>query len=317
MNSDQHFILGIVCFLIAITICNAVYDKTINQTKFLYRKDADWDRFKTTLPNSNLEYAFMGDSHMLADIDTTSVNNVYNFGTPLEDYSETYYKLNKVYDVDNISINYLVLQLDEYAFANKIRTKALRFRDYKYYNDYVDIVNMSNLTGIPYESLVVYINFNIIAPHNGLSGQIINNYFRPKPVLNGYSNRTGNFSIANNKTKLAKDKVAQFFNESPLVFNDVSFDYFNKIISLANEHNTTIVLLSMPVTDMYYIELETYNFSRQEFYTKVLSQIGNYTLIDNYDIYLDKPEYFDDVDHLNYIGSRLYTGVVLDAIRYT
>ncbi|MFP4118559.1 MAG: hypothetical protein ACLFTH_00730 [Candidatus Woesearchaeota archaeon] len=85
-----------------------------------------------------------------------------------------------------------------------------------------------------------------------------------------------------------------------------------KTLAIAEEQNSTIVLISHPVSRFYDDQIQDFDFDREQFkhelFEAVEEEIGDeYIYLDYYDIYFDKPRYFRDSDHLTSAASKIFT----------
>jgi hypothetical protein len=86
-------------------------------------------------------------------------------------------------------------------------------------------------------------------------------------------------------------------------------DYFGRTLALAHKHNVTVYLVKYPVAPEYYTHLKEHGIV-EPYYEQILAvaaEQGNYTLLDYSDLFYGSPQYFNDIDHLNYNGSIAFT----------
>ena len=307
----------LVVFLIIIILLNQCYILKIEKNKRIYRVEAEWQEYKKMLPNSTLDYAFFGDSHIVDALNPIYINNSFNFGSAGEDYIETYYKIRKIIEKDRIRINNFILQIDRHTLSNKLRTNNRLFMNLMYYSQFIPLNQIAELKEKDRFSLLLEINL----PIAGKGIEIIDFFKSPPdltPITLGWNNRTEDFSLGE-KENYTLTRIRDHFIDNDLVLdsiNEKSLEYFCKILEIAKENNIKIILIKYPVSKEYDKGLKKNNISIENYYNELFNKINNvtlnYILLDYYDDFFEHLEYFSDPDHLNFVGSEILSKKVAE-----
>jgi hypothetical protein len=92
--------------------------------------------------------------------------------------------------------------------------------------------------------------------------------------------------------------------------NEVSEEYYMKILVLAKKYNITIILVKFPHSIEYQEAIEVHGLDTEEYYDALFERInrttdGKYHVLDYYSLFFGKPQYLKDPDHVNYKGSEI------------
>jgi hypothetical protein len=294
-------------FLLILFLLNLFYIKVIGEKKLILKEDAEWQMYKNKLPNANLEYAILGDSHARNGANPLFINNSFNFAVGYEDYTETYYKIKKIMEKDRIKVKNFILELDTHTFSDKMRTNMSLFSQLDYYSKFVSISKISRLTGKSRLSLFIQLKIPVI----GKGKEMLFYFIFPNipTIFNlGWTNYTESF-LDIDRTASAVNKYKEHFSTKPVLIENRSFNYFKEILKIANENNVGIIIVEYPLSYEYDVELKKHNISREIFYDNIFKEINkinpNYLLLEYYDLFFEHPEYFADSDHLNAIGAEV------------
>ena len=294
-------------FILIVLVLNIFYINTVEKNKLIFRRELGWQNYKKTIPNKTLNYAFFGDSHTEYELNPKYINNSFNFATGGEDYIETYYKIKKLLEQDDVKINNFILEIDIHTFSDKIRTKERLFVDLGYYSKFVDLKTISDLTDRNLLSIRIQSNIRVI----GKGGEIISYFIVPPDLTiieNGWVNYTGDFPKEKRKQLVEKIYNTQFSEEKNLL-EETSLNHFLKILNLAKENNINIIFINLPISYDYYLEIQKNNISRELYYERLFLEINKtkipYSTLEYYELFFENPEYFGDPDHLNYVGSKI------------
>lgn len=313
--------LFILIFICIIFILNSIYINAIGKNKLQIRKKLEWQEHKKTLDNATLDYAFWGDSHTTSGLNPEYIKNSFNFGNPGENYVETYFKIKSLIEKDNIKVKSFILELDTHTFSkilliagNGSLFNQLNYKDFMSSKDFASLSEKSRLT-ILFEEEIKEIE--IIG-----AGTEIINYLIGKQNLKvsklGWQKNTKDFSENKDSTLTAK-KYSRHFEKDPILIEDKIFDYFQKILEIANENQIKIVFIKYPVSNEYDNELKRNNLPRDDYYKELFARIDetttDYVVLDYYDLFFEHSEYLNDSDHLNYIGSEILSRKVADDLK--
>lgn len=306
-------ILFISLFVIIVFVLNSLYINHIEKDKIIVRKELEWQEYKKNLSDSSLDYAFFGDSHTVNGLNPEYIDNSFNFASSGEDYIETYYKIRKIIEKDNIKIKNFILEIDTHTFSSSIRTSQRLFEQL----DYKNYMSLKDLSYLKQRSQLALL-FDSEIKINGKGAEIINHIFsKPNPTFLrlGWTKNTGDFSKSN-KSETALTTYNSYFKNEPILIEKKSFDYFYNILKLAKANDIGIIFIKYPMSYEYNVELERHNLSKENYYQDLFINIDegliDYVVLDYYDLFFEHPEYFSNSDHLNYIGSEILSRKVAE-----
>jgi len=287
-------------FMSIALILNLAYLKFIEPQRLIQKRDAIYRQFLQNSANRELDLAFFGDSHPDGDVDTSYIKNSFLFAQGGQSYVETYYELKKVLN-DKVKIKNIVLQLDLHTFSAIPRSEDKLFRELYYYSQFIGIKDIAKLRK---ESLLsIFFQENIM--FLGKGNELITNAL----IHLGLIPPTGS---PKELSKNAKTAYAAHFGLNPTIeISEQTFDYFLNTLRLAKENGINIIFVKYPLSKQYELETEKYNLDKEGYYDKVFAEIdkviGEHAVFDGYGIYFDNPEYFWDSEHLNALGSEVFS----------
>ena len=321
MRKDKHkFIkksgLFALIFICIIFILNSIYINTIEKNKLEIRKKLEWQEHKKTLSDTTLDCAFWGDSHTMSGLNPEYIKNSFNFGNDGENYIETYFKIKNLIEKENIKVKSFILEIDTHTFSNTLLTDNRLFNQLDY-KDYMSLEDFASLTEKNHLTILLESEIKII----GAGTEIINYFIKgpnSKILKSGWQKNTKDFSENKDSTLTAK-KYSRHFEKDPILIENNIFNYFQKTLEIANENQIKIVFIKYPVSYEYDNELKKHDLPRDDYYKDLFARIDetttNYTVLDYYDLFFKHPEYLNDSDHLNYIGSEILSRKVANDLK--
>jgi hypothetical protein len=291
------FVLILFALLFLVNYC---YTKILLSKTILERTEND---FLSNL--NNIEILTLGDSHPQNGFSPEIVQNSFNFSSGGENYIHTYYKF-KYYIKDFNKLNTIILPFDMHSFS---QYNVDRFINEWYWRKYIDIREWTELVGDgSYFKKTITSWFPVI----GNGGDFLNHILN-KPILaemyRGQVIEHGNYVFNDTKIKDAKDRVYFMLRDNNLSI-EVLWVFFDKIIQLANEKGYRVLLVKYPVSEEYYNEARAYFPELEKNNKRMISVVEknkNLKILDYQTLFLDKPQYFYNIDHLNIEGSRELT----------
>lgn len=290
--------------LLLVIFLNHLYIKLVPRLGAIYS-----DYIKNP-ENRNIDFAFFGDSHIQHALNPAIIPFSFNFGNSGDDYTETYFKLKKILEKDNVQINNAVLEIDMHTFSGKMRNDKNRFLDLSFYSDYVPLRTLANITGESIISLWLKDMFPFLTVRDQFVSNLLGQ--SQKKVYLGWVNSTADFS-SEDMGKVSYFRYKSHFDDAnPIMIEDTSFNYFLKLLRLGKQKNINLIFIKLPVSREYYNVIKNKNIDIEDYYNCVFrainSTIGdNYEVLDYHDLFFSHPEYFSDPDHLNYKGSKILT----------
>jgi len=308
MKSNLKRGIQFMAILIAvILLTNMLYIKLVYEKKRVYRAQETYQEYLQRLDTKVIDFAVFGDSHALNGINPEYVPGAYNYGEDGQNYFNTYYKfVNVLFANDKIKIRNIVIELDMHTFSSNWKNREfLTMDNLPYYAQFVPNRELSRIYNMSPISIWLYANFPMIG--NGAEFKMTVSKNISNISLEGWLRKSKNFS-SQNKSKIAREKFDGHFKDAELI-NPTSMNYFRKILSITEENNIHVIFVKYPVSKTYSNLFKEDNISRDEYYDQVFGyidqELNDYTVFDYNDLFFNHSDYFDDPDHLNYIGAEV------------
>jgi len=259
--------------------------------------------------DDTLKYLAMGNSHNC--INTHILENCFNYGSPSENYIQSYYKLKHILEETGKKPEYLLLQSDVSSYGSKISDR------YEYNSYWIKYIDYMELARVKQDRDILFKwaegkFFSYAGNYKDIQLSIVYSIKMPKLEMhNGYRPHRDFKNFANdlNKQKSAWNK-AQLINTADVYFDPAIKYYLKKILDICQEHNVKVVLIRYPLTREFSEEERKIVPADKLFaeIDKIAAGCSTYWgTLDYHDLYFDHPEYFFDPDHLNVKGSDLFT----------
>jgi len=324
MRQDKiKFLKKGVVFVVALTVIilllNLLYINLVQHNLISYRKELLYTEDLNTFKNKEIEFAFFGSSHLSFAINPSYINNSYNFGINHGNYIETYYKLRKIVEQDNLKVDTIVLELDLHTFSERFNEPQDRFSNLEVANEMVSLRKISELREESFGSIILKRYFPFLGDGISLTESLIK-----KPKLTtlyfGWERHATDFSKEENRTKVAYASYNDQFNKNEPRISGTSFVYFLKLIQYAKDNDINVIFIKYPVTKEYDEVIRNENITKEDYYTKIFTYVDDklgeeYAVLDYYDLFFNDTKYFNDDDHLNYIGAEVFSKKVSDDLR--
>jgi len=306
IRNIKKSILFILIIVIIILLLNLVYLKEVLPKKLDYRK---YLLFTKSFDNDSQKYIFFGDSHTRAGINPEFIPLSYNMGYGGSSHINSYYQLNKSLFYKS-KVKIIILELDLHIFTegrNKLQTRSSSLLiDSKY----MPFKKLKEVYGL--STIQLWLSLNIPVIGNGEEFRMLRSTALSKINKGGWKKREGNLTSLSEEKKslISKYKYPAHFKDKKIIGNE-SFEHLVKIINLANQNNITVIFLKYPISNYYDLHvINANNISKEEFYTNLsfmLNKTFNQTFItlDYYNLFDNNQDYFNDLDHLNYIGAEI------------
>lgn len=259
--------------------------------------------------DDTLKFLALGNSHNC--INTHILDKSFNYGSPSENYIQSYYKLKHILENTGKKPEYLLLQSDLSSYGEKISNRYEYNSYWIKYIDYMELAEVKDDRGI----LTKWIEGKFFSYAGNYKDIQLSIVYRVKmknlEMYNGYRPHRDykNFADETNKRKTAWNK-AQLILSGDVYFDNAIKHYFDKMMQLCQEHNVKVVLIRYPLTKEF-DEEEKKIVPADKLYNEVESLASRYNIyqgtFDYHNLYFDNPEYFFDPDHLNIQGSDLLT----------
>lgn len=303
---------------ITLVLTYAVYF-LLNAFQLKYYKTSLKTRWALELKDRHVDYVFLGSSRMANmiasnDFDSTLHTASVNLATPGSSYGESYVLLQQ-YLAHGNTAKTLVLSLDLFKsrhrdFKGEASTPLIfKHFDFFPYEEAPEIKTVYNSYTSPWHmSVWKYLPFSRCAEFNTYFkvDSMLQFIIDGKPQQATFNTRTGEQLIYNFKFKGEKTSVPGVIQLGPR-----SEEYLLKILTLAKQHNITIILVTAP-----YYKMKPFDRKNHNMYVDFLEDKFNARYIDfTASKEWRKYQNFSDPIHTNAYGSKLYTKMLCDSLR--
>lgn len=302
-------IIRFLLFLTVMAAVNFILDRAfkafsvhniINETM-----DRQFEEYQGTM-----KYLTLGNSHNC--INTHILDSSFNYGSPSENFIQSYYKLKHILEETGQKPRNLILQADVSSFGPVI---ANRFEYNSYWIHYIDYFELARIKGNR-DVMVKWMEGKFMSYAGNYKDIQLSIFYRIKvktlEIYNGYRPHRDYRNFANDP-----DRQRTAWNKAKLILSpDTYLDpsiavYFEKIIQLCQEYRINVMLIRIPMSREFYEE-ESRIVPIDKLYAEVEKIAGRYPVydrtLDYHDLFFDHPEYYFDPDHLNIKGADLFTG---------
>ena len=301
-------IIRFLLFLTVIAAVNFILDRAFKAFSVHNIINETMDR-QFVEYQGTMKYLTLGNSHNC--INTHILDSSFNYGSPSENFIQSYYKLKHILEQTGQRPRNLILQADISSFGPKI---ADRFEYNSYWIRYINYFELARIKGnrdvlskwmegkfMSYAGNYKDIQLSIFYRIKVKTLEIYNGY-RPHRDYRNFANEPDMQRTAWNKAKLIL---------SPEIYLDPSIAvYFEKILQLCQEYRINVMMIRIPMSKEFYEE-ESRIVPVDKLYAEVEEIASRYPVydrtLDYHDLFFDHPEYFFDPDHLNIKGADLFT----------
>ncbi len=256
-----------------------------------------------------LKYLAMGNSHNC--VNTYILPHSFNYGSPSENYIQSFYKLKHVIETTGKKPEYLLLQSDLSSYGTKISNRYEYNSYWIKYIDYIELARVKQERSIVFKWLEGKL-FSYAGNYRDIQLFIVYRLKMKNLVMyNGYRPHRDyrNFANDQNKQKSAWNKAQLILTNNSYFDPSIKY-YFNKILDLCQQNNIKVVLVRYPLSKEFDTE-ERKIVPADKLVTEIEEIASRYSVyrgtLDYRNIFYDHPEYFFDPDHLNVKGSDLFT----------
>lgn len=298
----RTFIKKLIVFLIIIVIIlwsvNEVYFKFILPRKNNYETICQYEHYKDTV-----HILIFGASIPRAAIKSDMIDNSFNFAVSGETYEQSYFKLIKAIQKDELDLKLIILPIDIYDLS---REQA--YLVWYWANDLdVSIKELSEKTHKNYLRLWLEKSFPVLGAgpdfFRNESSEMIKGWKKIKKEV-----------VKSDLPYSAEHYVKQHFGNGYYNNNfDKNLNYFNKILELTSKNNITVILIKYPLTKEYLNVVEEQNISVRYHYEIINNSILKYDnvhILDYQNIFTNT-SLFSDAVHLNRYGSEILTNKLI------
>jgi hypothetical protein len=318
-NKMKSFLKKFILFISITLALSYVAYFLLNAFQSSYYKTSLKTRWAIELTDKHVDYLLLGSSRMAnmiasSEFDSLLHTTSINLATSGSSYGESYV-LFQQYLAHGNTAKKLVLSFDLFK-SRHIDFKAeastpLIFKHFDFfpYEDVPEIKSVYNSYTSPwhmhlwkYVSFSRYAEFNYYFKVDSMLQFMING--KPQqPVFNRATGEQLIYNFTFKGEKIALPGAVQIGPRSEM--------YLLKILTLAKQHNISIVLVTAP-----YYKMKPFDRSTHNVYVDFLKEKFNVRYIDfTASKEWNKYRYFSDPIHTNINGSRLYTRMLCDSLQ--
>ncbi len=301
-------IIRLVLFFILLLGINFIMDRAFKEFSvhniINTTMDQQFADYKDTL-----KYLTLGNSHNC--INTHILKNSFNYGSPGENFIQSYYKLKNILEKPGKKPQNLILQSDISSFGPMISNR-LEYNSYWIkYIDYFELARIKKNRDV----LNKWVEGKFISYAGNYKDIQLSIFYRIKiktlEMYHGYRPHRDYHNFANepNRQRVAWNKANVILSPEAYLDSTIA-TYFEKILQLCQKQQIGVMLIRIPMSKEFYEE-ETRIVPVDKLYAAVDSIACRYTVYDRtydyHDLFFDHPEYFFDPDHLNIKGADLFS----------
>lgn len=276
----------------------------------------EFESFAKTLGNRTLTIGFFGSSHSAFAANPKYFPRAYNFAKRGVNYKA----VSGMYETvtDNYAIEVAIFELDLPIFSRGMRDSSAEVEDlilaanrpvttmewFLYYRK--RCLAFSNLSFFDTRN----IRRCLPATGNGINVFLFDrNELRSNTGNLGWIRGEKNFSdlLPEQRFKSVQSKQADHFTDGDISLNN-SLPQLFQTLDLAR-NRSIIVLIIYPTSYEYHLALLSRNISPERKYSEIFQKVNDtglqYYLLNYYTLFFEHPEYFQDPDHLNYMGAEV------------
>jgi hypothetical protein len=306
--SSRQFVIRSILFILLLLAVNFALDQSFKRfsvhNHINEMMDRQYAEFDTTM-----KYLTMGNSHNC--INTRILDQCFNYGSPSENYIQSYYKLKSVLHGQGKKPEYLLLQADISSFGPKI---ASRYEYNSYWIRHIDYLELARIRRSR-DVLTKWLEGKFFSYAGNYKDIQLSILYRIKiktlEMYRGYRPHRDyhNFADEPNRRKAARNKANLILSRESY-FDPAIRVYFEKILQLCQENDVKVMLVRFPMTREFYEE-EVKIVPADALYREVEALASKYPvyqgILDYHNLYADRPDYYFDPDHLNVEGSDMFT----------
>lgn len=248
----------------------------------------------------------LGTSHTNYGNEMMKLNkNMFDYGSSYTYPIVMFQKTKKLIEV-NPSLKYLILEADYHQYYDFSYTQSTIYTKYAYLLKNINTGNEDMFYSLNRE-IAPTLHKRII---NGIKSRVLGTNINKK------DKKDIDWSILSQEER-DRSTYARFnffkFSKTKSM-NKNSLDYYEKTINLAKENNIEVILIRHPLANEYLNYMYPNMKKEVDKYIDKLQTTYNLKLIDFRNIFKDKQELFSNQDHLNKIGQKEFSRILVNTI---
>jgi hypothetical protein len=263
------------------------------------------DNRKYNTYNTNNSIYLISDSHGESLKDYIEIGGVYNFSFESDSYADIEKKLNFL--IKESRIKKIIISIDSHCFSDY--REKIDNHDKSIYYQSIFSGNLSYYENIKNKYIRYY--FPVF---NNNSPTLIK--VEASKKINEFKGNSRDTLIwyklnENDKSKESKRRLGVQFKSNN--YSKKMIESFHRIISLANSNGIEVIAIKFPITYNYFNHLTEIN-KFQNLIDKEILKCENVKILDFQKIYFEHDEFFKDADHLNDIGAKQFSKLLIERL---
>ncbi len=282
-------------------------------------------RYGQAEPRPVIDLLIMGDSHAKCGIDPRLLDGAFNFATLGALYLHTYSRLKHLLEDEQQAVTRLLIPMDSHSLA----WQRKRLHEADYWAQYFDYPKLAWRSGrwvycareFTRHRLTPYLGAGDDMAAYALGWNIAST---PFPVHRGFIPMPSDWSAYSDgqRQRLTRTRCA-FLHDGYDLIDPAMFAYYLDVMRLCVRHDVQPLLCVLPLTREASIEIDEQVSGRHggagfealaDAYRQGLHIAPQTRLFDFRTLLEDRPELFNDADHLNASGAHIFSEVLENAI---
>ncbi len=260
-----------------------------------------------------LDYLFVGHSRVLFGIDTTNHPEIFSFSSGGESNIYSYYKLKHILEEGRVNAKTIVMPC---GFGSFNMRKLSHTTNSFYWSKYVDYLEIGSYRDQWFDYLGTSIKAKLF-PYFERPAMQMDRYFLE--VTGKRNHRLPLVEIPEEERAEMAFQSLETNHISRALYDSVSLIYLEKTVALCKEKNQKIVFVKFPITSYAQKAATRFTAVHELKITSIDSIILNtwseVPIIDHQELYIDQPDLFVDVTHMNEDGAAQFTNKILKDLR--
>lgn len=300
--------LFLLLFFTISEMVNIIFISSVLVYSIDYRIDSNYSQRKDLFHT-----LVVGDSHSGWAVYPKVLDGTFVMWSGDESYIYTYYRLLQIINDEKSKIKLVILPIDLHTFSSYHNNRLMNDVYWKKYIDYWEL-------GAYKGDLLTNMNKRFqgeFAYINGIGG--LHDVIKIKtgeqilPILtDGHRTTNGNFSLDMNAKATTRYRVRRHFHNQEVLDEDIIY-YFFRTLDLLHSYDIDIVLVKYPISKKYFY-FSTEYIDSDSYYRNITQLIVNngydLPILDYHDLFWNELHYFDDAEHLNINGAKVFTPII-------
>jgi len=286
-------------------LLSQLYARIVMADSFLVRRDRQYRELER-----QLDFLFVGDSHVRRGVDPAVIPRSFNFGSASESAIQSYYKLRTILAGPGPArgCRVVAMPLDLHTFSS-YRTNVIRHEFY--WKRYVDFLELGRRKGEVVRHAAKLVRSHVASYWQegehvlAWADRKFGGGEGPGELRLGFVPTKSRFSEYEDREGLARARAAMHL-EGHRAFDADLVHYFRRAVELCRSHGKTVVLVRYPVTREYLAAAALRRPDDLPDEVRAVIEENGCVVLDHREDFAGRNYLFSDADHLNAEGARLF-----------